>query len=595
MRPWGQIAIAAFISSTFSAHVSMAVTNNAPHLIPSHGLSSFEVAASSPMEQAPIVSRKTYPAALIRQIQQGLANQGFFLGVIDGRYGPKTEQAIRTYQKSADLFIDGLPSRSLALDLVTGGKVSKLLKRLKKTRKASTDAARASLMSSPETRKLLQNAETLEKAPHDSKACMANPEPKCLLIEASTSAYEIDKPEMRDWALGEILASQARAGLADDAIATTRRIHDPRLIIVALREIAKAQANAGQNEAAMAAVDIIPDPAQQIEAYVQIAEIQANRGHLKDAAATATHLLQYLTKVTSPLTKISVHARIAAIMYKAGHDDLTVRHIEFAKDLAKVLISDKDRHNGKRYIAGAYAETGEPSRAMDILKGLKGSSDDTPVLIAAATRLAQVGEAEEALITAEAIEAVRYRALVLARIASYQAGAGDLESSRTTMDKALAAAKTIKFPFAKAYAYSRIALSLNEVSISAGNDDKLLKEALATAAKIKDERLKAQIFWTIADAQASATDTKGKNLAIAKAKLATADIKSPFSRVWMLCDIAKERAKRGHMDGAWDLFNDALEEAKSISNPWGRARALGKAANTMTFLADQTREIAPKN
>ena len=63
----------------------------------------------------------------------------------------------------------------------------------------------------------------------------------------------------------------------------------------------------------------------------------------------------------------------------------------------------------------------------------------------------------------------------------------------------------------------------------------------------------------------------------------------------MLCDISAERAKRGDMDGAWALFDDALEEAKSISNPWGRARALGKVANTMTFLTDQTRKIATKN
>lgn len=595
MRPWGQFGIAAFILTIFTAQTCMAATKDAPALIKSYGLSSFEVAASSPIDTPTQAPRKTYSANLIRKIQQGLANQGFFLGIIDGRYGPKTAQAIRAYQKSADLFVDGLPSLSLALDLETGGKVSKLLKRLKKTRKTSTDAARELLMSRPETRKLLENAETLDNVPHDSKACMTNPEPKCLLLEASNSAYDIVKPEMRDWALGEILASQARAGFAEDAIGTTRRIHDPRLIIVALRDIAKAQANAGETDAAMAAVDIIPDIYQQVEAYVQIAEIQVERGDVEDAAKTATHLIPYLNQIKVPLTKISIHTRIAAIMYKAGHEDLTARHIKYAKNLTQDLATDEERLEGKRYIAGAYAETGDPSQAMEILKAIKGSPDDTPVLIAAATRMAQVGETQQALTTAEAIEAVRYRALVLARIASFQARAGDLKSARTIMDKALAVAQTIEFPFAKAYAYSRIALALNDVSISAENDQKLLGEALETAAKIKDERLKAHILWSISDSRKTAGDANGNEQAKALAKIATEDIRSPFSRVWMLCDIAKERAKRQDLEGAWDLFNQALEEAKSIANPWGRARALGKAASTMTFLTDQISETATRN
>ena len=225
---------------------------------------------------------------------------------------------------------------------------------------------------------------------------------------------------------------------------------------------------------------------------------------------------------------------------------------------------------------------------MEILKSVKHGAEDVPVLIAAATRLAQNGEASAALITADNIESVRYRALVLARIASYQAGGGDVDSARTTMDKALAAARIIKFPFAKAYAYSRIALSLNDVSISSGNDGMLLDEALKTTALIMDERLKAQILWTISDSRSSASDLSGAATALKKAKKATQDIKSPFSRVWMLCDIAEARGKYGNLDAAWSLFNEALEEAKSISHPWGRARALSKVALTMIALADHT-------
>ncbi|MCK5576062.1 MAG: hypothetical protein KAI28_09615, partial [Sphingomonadales bacterium] len=381
--------------------------------------------------------------------------------------------------------VDGVPSTSLAIDLETGGKVGQLLNRLETARTAAAQSAREALLSRPETRHLVNAPTAADSAPHDSKACMARPEPKCLLIEASISAGDIEKPEMRDWALGEILTSQAKAGLAGDALSTTRRIHDPRLIMVALRDIAKAQAASGHNAEAMAAVDIIPDLEQQVEAYVAIAEIQANNGQLSEAEKTAIHMVDYLRRMDNPLTKIQFRTRIAVIVYKTHNDALSQKHMRAAEALVSTIRNASDRDEGLRYIAGAHAETGDPAKAMTVLKRVTKAGDDFPVLIAAATGLAQAGEAGEALITADSIEAVRYRALVLARIASYQAGSGELDSARAALDKALLAAKKIKFPFARAYAYSRIALALNDVGISASNDADLLGRALEATTLIK--------------------------------------------------------------------------------------------------------------
>lgn len=558
------------------------------------GLTRFETAAGSPIEEQTTTPRKSYNTKLIQRIQQGLAEQGFYLGVIDGQFGPKTEAAIRAYQASAEMPVDGLPSEQLAIDLETGGKVGQLLNRLEKSRKTATEQAREALLAHPETRALLEGGEVDGTAPHDAEACMAQPNPRCLLMEASIFAGDIDKPEMRDWALGEILSAQAKAGLASDALATTRRIHDPRLIVVALREIAKAQAAAGNTADALAAVEIIPDLMQQIEAYVSIAEVQAEMGQADAAAATAMHLLDYLQRVDSALVKITYRTRIAAILYNIGRTDDAAQQIRACEDLLASIRKTEDRNEAQRYIAAAYAENDQPTKAMEILKMVKASADDVPVLIAAATKLAQSGDADQALVTADSIEAVRYRALVLARIASYQAGAGDLESARTSLDKAVEAARLIKFPFAKAYAFSRIALALNDVGISAGNDVDLLNQAIETAHLITDDRLKAHIFWTIADERRRANDVAGATLARSTAVAATADIKSPFSRVWMLCDIAIDRARGQDMDAAWTAFDEAMAEAKTITNPWGRARALGKVADTMTALADRTAEIAKR-
>ena len=255
--------------------------------------------------------------------------EGFYLGPIDGRLGPQTEAAIRAYQASADLKVDGKATEDLARDLVTGGQVNKLLKRLEDSRSRTIERARDALMANPETRGLLEGNDALEAdAQQDTKACMENPKPRCLLIEAATSARDIDKPEMRDWALGEILTAQARSGFARDATATTRRIHDPRLIMVALRDIAKARAELGEVEDALAAVEIIPDAYKQAEAYIHIAEIQAKDDPNFDPAVTVERLEVYLDNIPSVLSQISLYTRIAGVLAKAGFEQPAIGHIE---------------------------------------------------------------------------------------------------------------------------------------------------------------------------------------------------------------------------------------------------------------------------
>ena len=594
MRPKGPLISIAALGILGAAQMTWAAAGSSHSPSYLENLATFETAAGVMLDETE-PTRLGQSNNLVRRIQEGLADQGFYLGPIDGRYGPQTEAAIKAYQKSADLKVDGKASEQLARDLETGGQVSKLLGRLEDTRRKSTAAARDALMSNPLTRNFIEGVDArTQGAAHDSAACMEKPEPRCLLIEASTSARDIDKPEMRDWALGEILTAQARAGLAQDAAITTRRIHDPRLIMVALRDIAKARAEIGENDDAMAAVDIIPDPVQQVEAYVSIAEIQSKRNETFDAAETAKHLNPYLERVPSILTQISFRTRIAVILHKSGHEKLALDNLEAAEQRLNALDTEEDLNEGRRHIAAAYAENGMARQALDILKNVKNGSDDVPVLVAAATGQAQAGAADAALVTAESIEAVRYRALVLARIASYQAGAGEPDQAQETLAKAKKAAAKIKFPFAKAYAFSRIALAFNDVGISMGRDSTLLNEALESAHLIRDDRLKAHIFWTIADERRRGGDLNGATQAQEEASKATDDIMSPFSRVWMLCDIAEERARRQEYDAAWSVFSLALEEAKTISNPWGRARALGKVAGTMTTLADKTSQTASR-
>jgi len=592
MRPQGPFIVLAALGMLSSTHLVWAASVDVRSDSYLENLSTFETAAGAGPEDIKPSAPKA-ATNLVLRIQKELADQGFYFGPLDGRYGPQTEAAIKAYQKSAELKADGKATEQLAKDLETGGQVSKLLGRLEKSRRESTDIAREALLANPQTRYLIDGAAfNQQSAPRNKKACMAKPEPRCLLIEAAASARDIDKPEMRDWALGEILTAQARAGLAQDAAVTTRRIHDPRLIMVALRDIAKARAEIGQIEDALAAVDIIPDPVQQVEAYVAIAEIQSKNDDSFNAAETAKHLIPYLERIDSVLTQISFRSRVAIFLHKAGHEAHALSQIEAAEGQLILITDEESLNKARRHIAAAYAENGMAQRALLVLKDVVNGASDVPVLVAAATGLAQAGEADAALVTADNIEAVRYRALVLARIASYQAGAGQFDQARATLNKAKEAAAKIKFPFAKAYAFSRIALAFNDVSISIGDDKGLRDEAINATHLIKDDRLKAHIFWTIADERRRGGDIDGATSAQNEATKATDDIMSPFSRVWMLCDIAEERSRHQEADAAWSVFNLALDEAKTISNPWGRARALSKVASTMTSLTDKSAQSA---
>jgi peptidoglycan hydrolase-like protein with peptidoglycan-binding domain len=56
---------------------------------------------------------KRTPGAIITDIQQELVRRGFFDGVVDGLYGPKTDRAIRAFERSAKLRPSREPSEAL--------------------------------------------------------------------------------------------------------------------------------------------------------------------------------------------------------------------------------------------------------------------------------------------------------------------------------------------------------------------------------------------------------------------------------------------------------------------------------------------------
>ncbi len=538
-------------------------------------------------------------AKSVKVIQKSLADLGLYLGAIDGHLDEETRGAIRVYQKGAGLKTDGKVSRDLLNLLQNAVEVRALLKRLDRVRRSGKDAARQALLSHPATRGLVRASNKERADPtRDKDACFENLTVRCLLDEASESVKAVFRPELRDWALGEILVSQARAGLTEDAMLTARRIRDPRLIMVALRDIAEAAAAAGMGGEALQAARIIPDMEKRIEAMAAIAKIQTRRGEKQDARKAVAQIIKLLPNIKNAVKRISYRTRAAVILARAGDLAGANQEMTAAETEARARIEDGEKGMALRYVASALADMERPGQALILLDDIPSVSERTSVLVSAANAQARAGDAAAALATADTIEAVRFRTVVLGRVALAQAQNGDGDSAEATLQVALAAVDHIKVPFARSYAISRIALTMirlikpNTAAMPAGSSPEQdlqplsYQKAVETAARIDDNRLRAQTLWAIAATQRRAGDIDGANDTKTKAETATSEIISKLSRVWMFGEMAENYARRQAKELAWTTFERGIKAARIIDNPWGRSRAMARMASTLIELVD---------
>jgi len=531
---------------------------------------------------------------LIIRMQKALAEAGYYKGPFSGSINSETETAIRNYQRRENMAIDGIVTEKLVNHLESSVKVQSLLQQLKRQRLLKMESARQALMQSPETRSLLADAPKTNEtanAARDSGPCFAAPTPKCLLEEASQSARAISKDELRYWALSEILVAEAKAGLVDRAMNTVRRIDDPRLMIVALRDIAESLARSGRPTEALSAADIIPDTLKRAEALAAIAAIQTETLHSKPppvgARKTVELLFATLSELEDPIKRIALKSQGAITLYKIG-DTATARDIlSHARETADAMAERKPRSIALRHVASALADIAHPEQALEVLKNLPELSEHTPVLVSAAAALALAGQSDLALATASSIEIVRYQAIVLGRIALAQATAGQMPAARSTLDKAVDAIKRIELPFAQAYAHEQMAQTLKSIARlqDRASGQATYQRAVRSAGKISDNMLRARTLWSIADAQRASGDTAAAMTTEALAETATSSIRSNLTLVWMFCNIAIDHKADAAPTRAQKAFTRALGVSKTISNPWGRARALARLASTQIDLA----------
>lgn len=539
----------------------------------------------------------------VEKVQRALSDMGLYLGSVDGHLDDEPRAAIRVYQQGAGLKVDGKISRELFDLLNNSVKVRELLQRLERARKSGRDRARNALLSHPATRDLVDVPNTERADPtRDAEKCFVDPTVRCLLAEASESVKAVFRPELRDWALGEILIAEARAGLTSDAMQTVKRIRDPRLIMVALRDIAEAEAASGSVEDALAAAEIIPDAEKQADALAAITEIQVRRKDPGAAAKSVGALLAVVDAMPDALKRVAYRTRAAVALSRAGDKAAAARQMTVAEFEARDTLAGMEQGTALRYVAAALANMSSPEKAMKLLDDITSPSERTSVLVSTAEAQVRAGDAAAALATADSIETVRFKAAVLGRIALAQAERGQREDAEATIQLALAAIERITSAYTRSFAITRVALAManltgaNLTGANLTGDGKsagtggpapyTYEKAAETAARIDDSRLRAQTLWAIAAAERAAGDTEGAAETEHAAEQATDAIVSRLSRAWMFSEIALTHARKGHAEAAEAAFHRGIEVARDLENAWGRARALARLAATLVELAD---------
>lgn len=561
------------------------------------GFASTSIASLHPDEGERLDDVRYATSPLVLRAQQALSRLGLYLGVEDGRLNQATQAAIEIYQRVNGIAPDPRVTPDLIGKLEYAVGVRRLMRRLEHARANSISDARAKLLAHPATRGLVETGDNDDVADptRDAASCFDTPTVLCLLHEAGESAKAIAKAELRDWALGEILIAEARAGLGARAMQTAAKIDDPRLVIVALRDIAEAQAATGYPAEALAAAEIIPDAIKRADAIAAIADIQLRRGDTSDAHDTTVTLLNSLDRIEDDLKRLAIRTRAAVLLAKAGAREDAETQLTVAEVTARALPRDSSQSAGLRHVASALADMQEIARALDMLDSVSNPSDRTPVLMSAAEAQALAGDAVAALATASSIESIRYRSLLLGRIAVAQANAGHIEDADTTLDIAMAAIDRIERPYARSFAISRLALAMAKIhdvqsddDISQDTHDAALSRAVAAAQRIDDRRLQAQTLWLIAAQQRRQNDDDWpatEDLA----RTATDSIIGDLSKVWMYATLAENHAIEGAEQAAWRAFENGMEIAEGIDNAWSRSRTMAKLAATLVRLVDPGR------
>ncbi len=534
----------------------------------------FRIAARNDVEIESTESNSGWFVRLVSQIQRRLAAIGLYQGATDGRLDLETAAAIRAYEKSVGLPISGEATQDLLIHLESSaGKAQELVHSLEETRRKQMIEAREALDESfgegwSEGRDLaaLPEPDNVTTPVEATALCFAQPTPDCLLNEALASVHRIERADFRDWALSEIVVSQAAISPLDTAIAAALKIEDPRSIVTALGSIALSLVESGRLDEALATAARIPEGAVQADSYSDIAVAQAHSGDIEAASET-------IARIDKPESRVPVLTAMAQAELEQGDSAAAYANLDEAVTQARTIQIAKHRNWALAGLALAQFEAGDDAGADDTLTLI----EDAAGLATAYANLARVqAKAPEThhtdVLLADAhalIETIGDRAdrfQVLSRIAIAEAEKGDFEAAYETIEK-------IEFGYSHTYTLSVVAI----VQAAAGE----IEPALGLVAGISVDRLRVQTLWTVATVSASRGEGERAATLRRQALAAARGITNTVDRLFILTDLARATARDGDLTGAHKILHEVLDVLKPIGNAWARARVLSKAAATL--------------
>jgi hypothetical protein len=517
--------------------------------------------------------------ARLRKLQGLLAELELYRGPVDGEPSAALSAALLQYQQAARLPLANELTDALFDQLEASVRLRRLTGFLETLGREQSEQARLALLSQPQTRDLVTPPHT-GAAPTAPPAgavfeCLRAPTAPCLIDAAVEASQAIEEPRLRDWALSEIVKSQARAGATDAARATIRRIADARQIIVSLRDLATIQAERHDVAAALATAQSIPERVARIEAELAIAARQLDADARDRARASLDLADAAIDPVTEPLQRVALRARIASLRWRAGDQAGAERALATAQEETRKLASPDGKATGYGFVATALAEIGQPAEAVRLIADQKIAADAPAALAAAAGAAARARDPAEAERFTALIAEPRFRAVALVQLAAIDTRQSEPARAADRLAEAGRVVRTIDEAAWRDYPLSRIA--------QAYIDLKQPEPAADTTRAIADAGMRARLLFAIAHLQAAQGAPAARDT-VAEAERSASVIPSPLDECWMLTEVALAFAAADDHDAARAMLRRAAEVAAAIQEPASRARAFSRVASVMLDL-----------
>jgi hypothetical protein len=431
-----------------------------------------------------------------------------------------------------------------------------------------------------------------EREEDRASACQRDPTRRCVADLALAAVMSIEDPMWREASLSRLAEVYARMGDVAPMVEAVAKIGTAQYQVHLIAELAfvtsKIDGTVARRafQSAIDIADAMQDPASRVGAYGLIADRAIAAGDLDttrkivDAERSAARLSPaLLTNIGFARTQAAIGdvAQSLATVEKMADNDID---IETMTQIAEIQAAVGETGSASDTImkALALAKRIEPNSYDH--EGRHGVVQGTAVQSCAATignrdfalgkistSQARIGDTKAALLTANRIEDVYWRAELLGQIAEWQTEQASLGAIRSILRAALAAAGQVEAGECRHAVMSTIAVAQAKAGDFAG--------ALATAAANDETDPGSMTIVQIVEAWAKA----------GRAAPAAGTASARF-RAQTLAAIARQKAESGDAQAARDGVDATLALLNEVKDLESRALVLTRIAGIEALLGD---------